>query len=293
MITLRRAKERLHVMRGKQDMWLTFYPQDQPGPLADGFGFLAALDETRLPPVGCSGSHRRDESELITYVYRGALAQEDSTGRSGVIQTGEFQHMVIGRNFRHKERNASRTSWAHVFQITLHPSKIGFECAREQKRFTAAQRRNIPCVVASRDGRKGSLQICQDAFIYSGILDPGHHLVHEILPGRSTWLHIVCGEAKLDDIVLAQGDGVGVTIEPSVSLTVQEKTEILLVDLGPVPDSIVSGAAVRSMAISDSRPIKRVMQQQSPISEMPRNCLQCKPKLSANHKATYSRKLHA
>jgi hypothetical protein len=41
------------------------------------------------------------------------------------------------------------------------------------------------------------------------------------------------GKATLNDIVLTQGDGVGVTTEPSVSITVQENTEILLVDLGP------------------------------------------------------------
>ena len=47
--------------------------------------------------------------------------------------------------------------------------------------------------------------------------------------------------ATLNDIVLTQGDGVGATIEPSVSLTVQENTEILLVDLGPALSSLGSG----------------------------------------------------
>ncbi|MEJ2205660.1 MAG: hypothetical protein P8170_16300 [Gemmatimonadota bacterium] len=88
-------------------------------------------------------------------------------------------------------------------------------------------------LVASPDGRDGSLRMHQDSFTYSSILDPGHHLVHELLPGRSAWLHIIYGHATLDDIVLTQGDGVGVTIQPSVSLTVQQDTEILLVDLGP------------------------------------------------------------
>jgi redox-sensitive bicupin YhaK (pirin superfamily) len=86
----------------------------------------------------------------------------------------------------------------------------------------------------------GSLQILQDAVIYSSILDPGHHLVHELLPGRTAWLHIVFGEATLNEIVLTQGDGVGVMIEPSVSLTVQKSAEILLVDLGPAPNSLGS-----------------------------------------------------
>jgi redox-sensitive bicupin YhaK (pirin superfamily) len=236
MITLRRATERRHVQSGKHDIWQTFYPQDLPGPLADGFGNLTSFNEMRFPPSGGSRPHRRDETEIVTYVYKGALAQENSTGNSAVIHAGEFQRLTAGPGIRHKEMNASRTDWAHVFQISLRPAEAGLECAREQKRFTVAQRRNVLCVIASPDGRKGSLRIHQDAFIYSSILDPGLHLVHELMTGRSDWLHIMYGEATLDDIVLTQGDGVGVTIEPSVSMTVRENTEILLVDLGPTAE---------------------------------------------------------
>jgi redox-sensitive bicupin YhaK (pirin superfamily) len=241
MITLRRDTERRHVQHGKHDMWLTFNLRDHPAPLADGFGFLENFNEMRLPPDAGAASHQLDEAEIITYVHKGALAQEDSTGRSGVIHAGEFQRMTTGRGIRHKERNASRTDGAHIFRIALRPSEVGLGCAHEQKRFTAAQRHNVLCAVASRDGRKGSLRIHQDTLIYSSILDPGHHLFHELLPGRSAWLHIVNGEATLNEIILTKGDGVGVTIEPSVSLIVQEKTEILLVDLGPAPNSFGSG----------------------------------------------------
>jgi quercetin 2,3-dioxygenase len=121
----------------------------------------------------------------------------------------------------------------NFFRISLLPSEAGLGCAHQQKRFTAAQRNNLLRAVASPDGREGSLRIHQDAFVFSSRLDPGHHLVHELLPGRSAWLHVVFGEVKLNDVVLTQGDGVGVTIEPTVSLTAQENTEILLVDLGP------------------------------------------------------------
>jgi redox-sensitive bicupin YhaK (pirin superfamily) len=235
MITLRRTTERRHHdQRGKHDIWLTFYPQDHPGPLADGFGVLTIFNEMRLPPGGGTAHGLRDEAEIVTYVHKGALAQENSTGSSGVICAAEFQRMTTGRGIRHKETNASRTDWTHIFRISLRPSEFGLDCAHEQQRFTTAQRHNLLCVVASPDGRKGSLRIHQDALIYSSILDPGHHLVHELLTGRSAWLHIVYGEARLNDIVLTQGDGVGVTSEPSVSLTGKENTEILLVDLIPV-----------------------------------------------------------
>ena len=120
-------------------------------------------------------------------------------------------------------------------RISLQPSEVGLDCAHEQKRFTAAQRRNVLCAVASRDGRRGSLRIRQDALICSSILDPGHHLFHELLLGRSAWLHVVYGEATLNDIVLTQGDGVGVTTELSVSLTALENAEVLLVDSARMP----------------------------------------------------------
>ena len=237
MIVLRRNSERLHVKRGKQDSWLTFHHQKPPGPSIDEFGFLISLDEIRMPPGGGSASYPTEEAEIVTYVYKGALAQEDSTGSSGVVHGGEFQRMTVGRGIRHKETNPSRTDWAHVFRISLRPSEVGLDCLHDQKRFAIAERHNALRVVASPDGRKGSLHILQDALIYSSVLDPGRHLVDELLPRRSAWLHVIHGEVTLQDLNLTQGDGVGVASEPSVSLTAQERSEILLVDLGPAPSS--------------------------------------------------------
>jgi len=241
MITLRRNEERQHVRRGKHDTWLTFFPREGPDLDADDFGILTTFDEIRLPPGGVSTNHTRAESEIVTYIYKGALAQEDSTGHSGVVHAGEFQHMTVGLGIRRKETNASRSDGTHLFRISLHPSEVGLDYAHEQKRFAAAQRRNTLCVAASPDGRKKSLHTLQDALVYSSILDPGHHIVHELMPGRSAWLHVIYGEMTLDDSILTQGDGAGVTIEPSVSLTAQESTEILLVDLGPAPKSFAGG----------------------------------------------------
>ncbi len=235
MLTPRRNSQRRHVQRGKQEVWHSFFAQDHPGPLAGGFGFLVALDELTLPPADSTEPHFDDEAEILTYVYKGALSQEDTAGNSGVIHAGEFQRMSTGRRIRHKESSVSRSDWVHTFRISLRPWEVGIDREHEQKRFTAAQRRSLLCVVASADGRKGSLRIHQDVLVYSAILEPGHHIVYELATGRAAWLHIVHGQATVKDIVLTKGDGVGVTNERSISLTVQENTEILLVDLGPAP----------------------------------------------------------
>jgi redox-sensitive bicupin YhaK (pirin superfamily) len=248
MITLRRANERHHSRRHKRDLWFTFFPQNRTDPLDDGFGVLATLNEDRLPPGASVPHHPAPDEEIITYVREGALSQKDSMSCcSGVIRAGEFQCMTAGRN-SHSERNASRTGWAHVFRISLHPTEPGLKCSHKLKRFSAAERLGVLCVVASPDGRKGSLRLRQDALIYSAMLDPGQHLIHELSPGRCAWLHVVHGEVTLGDDVLVAGDGVGFTLERAVSFTAREESEILLFDLGeclptsaknePVPESV-------------------------------------------------------
>jgi hypothetical protein len=230
MITVRRAKERQHQRRRKQEAWLTFHPQDAVDPIANGFGALGIFKEGRLPPR--TGTlEPREDAEIITYVREGTLSFEDSTGQSGFIRAGEFQRMTAGRAVRYSEANASPTEWAHVFQIWLRPSVSGLEPGHEQKRYSLAERHGILRVVASPDAREGSLQIHQDAFLYSAILDRGGHLAHRLSEGRGAWLHIVRGEVTLGEVVLGTGDGVGVTAERVVSMTARAETEILLVDL--------------------------------------------------------------
>jgi redox-sensitive bicupin YhaK (pirin superfamily) len=230
MITLRRAKERHYDRNQKQEVWLTFYPRDRADPRADRFGSLESFSESRLPPAAVASWTPHHDAEIVTYVREGALAYEDALGRSGVIQTGEFQGTTAGSGIRRSEKNASRSNWAQVFQLLLAPSEPGLKPGHEQKRFSAAQRRGALCVVASADGRKGSLRIHQDALMGSALLEPGQHLVHELSPGRNAWLHLVEGEVTLGDIVLTTGDGAGVTAERAVSLTAQSESEILLLD---------------------------------------------------------------
>jgi redox-sensitive bicupin YhaK (pirin superfamily) len=243
MITLRRGPERHHVRGGKEEIWHTFYRGAEASSRTAGFAALAALDESRLSPGGDITRQPHRELEIVTYVREGALAQEDSTGHSGVVHAGEFQRLTAGPGVRGRERNPSVVDGAHVFQLCLGPLLPGVEPGHEQRRFSTAQRRGGLCVVASPDGRNGSLRGTQDALLYSALLDPGQHVIYELASARSAWLHVVEGEATLDGLVLTSGDGAGLTGERAVSLTAREETEILLVDLGVPPATRRAGAA--------------------------------------------------
>lgn len=232
MISVLRASERHHGRRRKREVWRTFDPLDRSDRLADGFGTLETLDENRLPPSAEVARYARDETEILTYVREGALTCVDSTGHSGVIQAGEFQRMSAVPGMRHSETNASRSDWAHVFQIRLRSSGAELEPGRERKRFSAAERRGGLCIVASPDARKGSLRLHQDTRMYAALLEPGQHVVHELAPERAAWLHLVQGEVTLGDFVLTSGDGAGLTTERAVALTAREASEILMLDVG-------------------------------------------------------------
>ena len=224
MMILHRANERGHDLHCKEEVWHSF------GGLV-GFGALEQFDEDRLGPGAHLLGLTNGGAEVITYVREGALAFADSTGRSGVIQAGEFHRLTPGEHIRHRLRNASYVDWTHVFRVCIQPSEAGLACSCEQKRFCAGDRRGQACVVASADGQRGSLHLHQDALLFSVMLEPGQHLIHELTAGRSAWLHNVEGAATVADLVLLSGDAVAVTDAPAVSLTAREPTEILLVDL--------------------------------------------------------------
>jgi redox-sensitive bicupin YhaK (pirin superfamily) len=233
MISIRRSGERHHELRRKQEVWDTFDPLNPTDALGLGFGTLERFNEDRLPPGAGSRRQPHQDAEMVTYVREGALAYEDSMGRSGVIHAGEFQRMTVSRTLRHSETNASRTDWAHAFHLWLRPTAVNLEPDLEQKRFSAAQRRGVLCVIASPDGRRGSLHLHQDALVHAALLAPGQHLVYELGLARRGWLQVVHGAVTLGEAVLSRGDGAGLNDERVVSLTACVDSEILFLDLGP------------------------------------------------------------
>jgi redox-sensitive bicupin YhaK (pirin superfamily) len=231
VIILRPAKERQHARRRRYEEWSTFDARNPADPLANGFGVLESLNESRLRPGASASRHSQNEAEILTYVREGTLSYSDSLGGACVLRAGEFQRMTLGRGIRRNGTNSSHSDPAHAFQIWLRPAQRGVEPSQDQKRFSAAERRGLLCVVASPDGRRGSLRIAQDALLHSALLEPGQHLVHELGPGRIAWLHLVEGEVALPDGILDAGDGAGISEDRAVSFTAREASEILLLDL--------------------------------------------------------------
>ena len=79
--------------------------------------------------------------------------------------------------------------------------------------------RRAQILLASADGRDGSLPIHQDASVYATIVEPGNSLKLDLKPGRAAWVHVARGSLEVNGQTLQAGDGVALTGEKAVALS--------------------------------------------------------------------------
>src|ERR1043165_6724599 len=167
MMTVRKSADRGHADHGWLDSRHTFSFADYHDPAHMGFGALRVINEDRVQPGQGFGTHGHRDMEIISYVLQGGLAHKDSMGNGSVIKPGAVQRMSAGTGVRHSEYNASDRELVHFLQIWIEPSALSVDPSYEEKHFDDASKRGRLRIVASRDGRDGSVRIHQDADLYA------------------------------------------------------------------------------------------------------------------------------
>jgi redox-sensitive bicupin YhaK (pirin superfamily) len=231
MITVRKAQERGHARHGWLESFHTFSFADYHDPAHMGFRDLRVINEDRVQPGRGFGTHSHRDMEIVSYVLSGALAHEDSLGTGSVIRPGDVQRMSAGTGVSHSELNPSPTEPVHFLQIWILPERDGLAPSYEQRHFPAAERAGRLRLVASRDGRDGSLRVHQDVAVHAALLGPGHAVAHALRPGRHAWLQVARGRCTLNGVALEVGDGAAVSDETSLRLERADDAEVLLFDL--------------------------------------------------------------
>ena len=229
MITIRRAGERGHFNHGWLDTYHTFSFADYHDPAHMGFRSLRVINDDRVEPGRGFGTHPHRDMEIVTYVLEGTLAHRDSMGTGSLIKPGEVQRMSAGTGVLHSEVNPSRGEPVHLLQIWILPERRGLQPEYEQKAFPAEERNGKLRLVASQDGREGSVTIHQDASIFTTTLSGGESVTHELAPDRGAWVHVAQGDVEVNGQKLATGDGAA--IENESKITISGSGEVLLFDL--------------------------------------------------------------
>jgi hypothetical protein len=195
-----------------------------------GFRALRVINDDRIAPGAGFGTHPHRDMEIVTYVLDGALQHRDSLGTGSVIRPGEVQRMSAGTGIRHSEFNASASEPVHLLQIWILPATTGIEPGYEQRALPPGARGGL-ALVASPDGRDGSLTVHQDARVYAAQLAPGDAVTHALAGGRHAWLHVARGTVQLNGQALHAGDGAAVSDEVQLALRADDAAEVLLFDL--------------------------------------------------------------
>src|SRR5450631_1672744 len=227
MMTIRRSDERGHAEHGWLDSRHTFSFADYHDPEQMGFRALRVINEDRVQPAAGFGSHPHRDMEILSYVLEGGLAHKDSLGTGSTIRPGDVQRMSAGTGVTHSEFNASATDPVHFLQIWLLPEEKAITPSYEQKHFDAASRTGRLKLVASHDGRDGSLTVHQDVAVYSGLLGAKEHAEVALAKGRHGWVQVARGVVKVNGETLNPGDGAAVSAEPGLRLEGVQDAEVL------------------------------------------------------------------
>lgn len=230
MRMIRRSKDRGFADHGWLKSRHTFSFAGYYDPQFMGFGPLRVINDDRVSPGRGFGTHPHSDMEIISYVVEGELEHKDSMGNGSVIRPGEVQRMTAGAGVTHSEYNPSRVEEVRFLQIWIIPQARGLDPGYEQK-FFGEERRNRLCLVASREGREGSITVHQDVNLYASVLDEDCVVRPELGPGRIAWFQVVSGSVQLGEDVLEEGDAVAVTDEQEIIVSARSDSSFLFFDM--------------------------------------------------------------
>jgi redox-sensitive bicupin YhaK (pirin superfamily) len=231
-LTVRRAADRGRTDWGWLDSRHTFSFGDYYDPRHEGFRALRVINDDRVKAGGGFGTHGHRDMEILSYVLEGGLEHRDSMGTGSVIRPGEIQMMRAGTGVQHSEFNASKTDPVHFLQIWIVPDRRGLRPVYAQRAFDRAVARQGFVLLASNDGREGSVQVSQDVTLRMTMFGRGDRRELTVGDGRHAWVHVARGEVALDGTPLGEGDGVAVAGPSQLVLEGRDEAEVLVFDLG-------------------------------------------------------------
>jgi redox-sensitive bicupin YhaK (pirin superfamily) len=200
-------------------------------------GLLLVNNDDIVKPGRGFETHPHRDMEIVTWVLRGSLVHQDSTGHSGVIYPGLAQRMSAGTGILHSEKNdswrlqggESHTDPVHFVQMWVVPDEQGIVPGYEQREIDAELLSGALVPVASgMAGHDSAIRIANRyAALHAARLQPGQ----EVTLPEAPLLHLFVprGEVALEGAgALAAGDAVRFTATGGQRVTAATPSEILV-----------------------------------------------------------------
>ena len=139
-VDIRRAAERFKTRLSWLDSKHSFSFSRHYDPLNTHHGLLLVSNDDVVTPGTGFETHPHQDMEIVTWVLRGSLVHQDSTGHAGIIYPGLAQRMSAGTGILHSEKNDSwrlqggseHTEPVHFVQMWVVPDEEGITPGYEQ-----------------------------------------------------------------------------------------------------------------------------------------------------------------
>ena len=220
---------------GAQHGWLDtrhhFSFADYYDPERMHWGHLRVWNDDTIAARSGFPAHPHRDMEIITYVRKGAITHEDNLGNRGRTVAGDVQVMSAGTGIAHSEMNEEDEA-TQIFQIWIMPNEKGLPPTWGTKPFPKAGRTGAFVSLASGlPGDTDALPIRADARLAAVTLQAGQSAQYHIAAGRKVYLVPASGRIDINGVVATAGDGVAISDERLLTVSAQEDSEIVLVDV--------------------------------------------------------------
>ena len=231
MLQLRKSQDRGYADHGWLQSFHSFSFAGYHDPEFMGWGNLRVINEDKVAAGMGFGKHGHCNMEIISYVLYGELAHQDSMGNVKSIPPGDVQRMSAGTGVMHSEFNHAKDQTTHLLQIWIEPNILEIEPSYEQKTIPPTDKQGKLCLVASPNGKDGSVSISADAKIYVGLFDGPQSAELELDPKRKAYAHLVQGSLTINGQILTSGDALMIQDESQLNLYDGKNAEVLIFDL--------------------------------------------------------------
>lgn len=234
MITLHIRSEPERSVRLADAMSSGFCVAGKESTQQDGFSCLQGIDERSIDPGIVFDQHSHRGVDIITYIVDGILDYRDTSGQRQLLMGGEVQLVSAGDGVTHSESNASHSEPLHVVQAWIRPAADKMDRGHyEHRYFPDDAKRDKLCLIASGDGRDGSVRLSQDAEVFAAVLRRPEPVLYTRKPDRHVWVQNARGVLTVNNVPLEPGDAAAIEGPEDKALLFQasEDCEFLLFDL--------------------------------------------------------------
>lgn len=233
-----RAADRFHTVEDGVESWHCFSFGRHYDPANTSYGPLVAHNDTVVQPGSGFAPHRHANLEIVTWVVRGRLHHEDSTGCRGDIEPGHVQRLSAGAGVVHSETAGrlevaapSATDSTRFVQMWVAPDRQGGQASYAQRSVDPdALARSLVVVASGRrtEAQRAAVTVARrGATLLAARLAPGQS--HRLTGGEHIHLYVVTGEVELGaGQRLAEGDSVRLRSGPGMAVSGVTPAEILV-----------------------------------------------------------------